>query len=563
MAIYHLEAKVISRGAGRSACAASAYMSCSRIFNDYDGVQHDYTRKQGLKWEKVFLPPMAPPEWQDREQLWNAVEAAEKAKDSRLAREFVIALPVELDKEAWVKLLSDFIQEQFVKEGMCADVAIHDTDGHNPHAHIMLTVRPLTEKGTWQQKTQKEYLCVRGNEEQGFTAEEFKTAQNEGWEKQYQYKVGKKKVWMTTAEAEAHGYERVSKYPKSTKFGRQNPISERWNSEDQLVTWRAAWADAVNRSLEQAGRAERIDHRSHTARGLDEQPTIHEGVAACAMEKQGINAERCAMNRQIKADNRILRNLKATIARLTEAVKQTVPTIADALETIRANMIVLRYAAIQFREWRYSEQRYQKQVKANYSDYQTVRNSIRDKLAKRKKLQKEYDALPIISMFKRRELAAQIAELTEEIEELRSEETSLIRGFGKKDAAGMKEVESEMAQSETRSGSYWESEQKYSRELDAERKKFMETKAQADDLDQADLIAARMDIRPVKEQDAIQTIQRAIGREIYPHERENTAHDVDVMLDEEFLEIRYRAEQRYAGRDKQHEKKTRSRDWER
>ena len=166
-------------------------------------------------------------------------------------------------------------------------------------------------------------------------------------------------------------------------------------------------------------------------------------------------------------------------------------------------------------------------------------------------------------MFKRRELAAQIAELTEEIEELRSEETSLIRGFGKKDAVGMKEVESEMAQAEVKSSSYWESEQKYSRELDAEKEKFMETKAQAGDLDQAELVAVRMDIRPEKEQDAIQTIQRAIQREIYPHERQDTAHDVDVMLDEEFLELRYRAEQRYAGRDKQHEKKSRSQEWER
>ena len=166
-------------------------------------------------------------------------------------------------------------------------------------------------------------------------------------------------------------------------------------------------------------------------------------------------------------------------------------------------------------------------------------------------------------MFKRRELTAQIEGLTEEIEELRSEETSLIRGFGKKGAAGMKEVEAEMAEPESKSGSYWESEQKYSRELDAEKEKFMETKAQAGDLDQAELIVARIDVRPRKEQDAIQTIQRAIGREIYPHERQNSVHDVDVMLDEEFLELQYRAEQRYAGRDKSHGKKSQAQEWER
>lgn len=197
MAIYHLEAKVVSRGAGRSAAAAAAYLSCSRIYNDYDGIQHDYTRKQGLVWQQVFLPPQAPPEWQDREKLWNAVEAAEKAKDSRLARELVVALPIELNQEQQISLIEEFIQEQFVADGMCADAAIHDTDGHNPHAHILLTVRPLDEKGQWQYKTEKEYLCVRNGEERGFTTAEFLKAQKEGWEKQYPYKIGKRKsIWL-------------------------------------------------------------------------------------------------------------------------------------------------------------------------------------------------------------------------------------------------------------------------------------------------------------------------------------------------------------------------------
>ena len=164
MAIYHMQAKVVSRGSGRSAVAASAYMSCSRMYNDYDGIQHDYTRKHGLIYQEVLLPPMASPEWKDREQLWNAVEAAEKTKDSRLAREFVVALPVELDKDSNISLLKDFIQKNFVDMGMCADFAIHDTDGHNPHAHILLTVRPLNENGTWQYKTEKEYLCIKNGE---------------------------------------------------------------------------------------------------------------------------------------------------------------------------------------------------------------------------------------------------------------------------------------------------------------------------------------------------------------------------------------------------------------
>lgn len=109
MAIYHLEAKVVSRGAGRSAVAASAYLSCTNILNDYDGVRHDFTRKKGLVWQDVFLPEFAPAEWKDRGLLWNAVEKNEKTKDSRLAREFVPALPIELTPAQWQELLTDFM----------------------------------------------------------------------------------------------------------------------------------------------------------------------------------------------------------------------------------------------------------------------------------------------------------------------------------------------------------------------------------------------------------------------------------------------------------------------
>ncbi|MCD7883794.1 MAG: MobA/MobL family protein, partial [Lachnospiraceae bacterium] len=345
MAIYHLEAKVISRGNGRSACAAAAYMSCSKIYNDYDGILHDYTHKQGLAWQQVFLPENAPSEWQDREVLWNAVEENEKTKDSRLAREFVAALPVELNKVQWQALLTEFVQEQFVADGMCADVCIHDTDGHNPHAHIMLTVRPLDEQGKWQYKTQKEYLCVRGGEERGFTAAEFKTAQADGWEKQYPYipEKGKKKIYLPPSEADRRGLIRVDKHPKSTKYGRQNPIAAKWNSEEQLLTWRVAWADAVNRCLEKWKCSERIDHRSHAERGIDEQPTIHEGVTAGKLEYKGIVSDRRELNRQIKADNELLRELKAQIKKLTNAVKEVIPAVAETLEKIREHMVTLQY----------------------------------------------------------------------------------------------------------------------------------------------------------------------------------------------------------------------------
>lgn len=152
--------------------------------------------------------------------MWNAVEEAEKSKDSRLAREFVVALPVELSKEQNISLISEYVKDNFAADEMCADFCIHDTDGHNPHAHIMLTVRPLDQNGKWQSKTEKEYLCVKNGEERGFTSAEFKSAQADGLKKQYQYFVGKKKVYMPPSQAE--GLERVSKYPKSTRYGSKN-----------------------------------------------------------------------------------------------------------------------------------------------------------------------------------------------------------------------------------------------------------------------------------------------------------------------------------------------------
>ena len=421
MAIYHLEAKVVSRGAGRSAVAASAYLSCSRLYNDYDGIQHDYTRKQGLVWQQIFLPEYAPQEWQNREKLWNAVEEVETAKDSRLAREFVVALPIELNREQQIELLQAFIQEQFVSDGMCADAAIHDTDGHNPHAHILLTVRPLDEQGHWQYKTEKEYLCVRNGEERGFTAAEFKTAQNEGWEKQYPYKVGKKKVYMTPSDAEARGLVRADKHPKSTRYGRQNPISERWNSEEQLVEWRKAWADVTNLYLECAGRAERIDHRSNAARGLDEIPTIHEGVTAQALERKGIVSDRCELNRQIRADNALLRELKAAVKKLGQAVKNTIPVIAEAMEKLLANMIVFHY---QLRHIGLGKQRMKEYIHAvqpKLVRYTELVQEIRGKSKERKSLLAEKKETPFYLIPKQRELSRRIAELTEELEELKSE----------------------------------------------------------------------------------------------------------------------------------------------
>ena len=501
MAIYHMESKIVSRGTGRSVVAASAYMSCSRMYNDYDGIQHDYTRKQGLVWQQVFLSPQAPQKWHDREQLWNAVEAAEKTKDSRLAREIIVALPVELDHEEQIVLTSAYISQQFVADGMCADVAIHDTDGHNPHAHILLTMRPLNEDGTWQYKTEKEYLCMKDGEERGFTAAEYKSAQSDGWEKQYLYRIGRKKVYMTPTAAAEHGYVRADKHPKSSRYGRQNPITARWNSEDQLIAWREAWADMANRAIEQAGLEERIDHRSHAARGFDEQPTIHEGVEAMHIEDKGFVSERRALNRQIRADNALLRELKEQIRQLSKAVQMDITRLADALEKLRADMVIFCYHLSHIREGREKRLNDFRLLRQISDEYGRVDRKLRETRKTRKALIAEKRELSPLHVFKHKELAAQIAEKTEDIEELKSRRVSILRRAGCKEDAGSSELQQRMAMIEGMLQKLDEQERRFSALSDQTRQKYADLQRRAAQIDADELNTARQGVRS-KYQDA-------------------------------------------------------------
>ena len=563
MAIYHLEAKVISRGAGRSAVAAAAYMSCSQILNDYDGVQHDYTRKQGLVWQQIFLPEYAPPEWSDRGTLWNAVEENEKTKDSRLAREFVVALPIEMGSVEWEKLLTEFIQDNFVADGMCADVCIHDTDGHNPHAHIMVTVRPLAENGQWQYKTEKEYLCIRDGEEMGFTGAEFKEAQKEGWEKQYQYKVGRKKEYMTPSAAEVAGYERASKTPKSTRFGRQNPIAARWNSDEQLVLWRSAWADVTNRYLERVGAEARIDHRSHADRGILEQPTIHEGVTARAMEQQGFIADRCELNRQIKADNKLLRELRSAFEKIAKAVKNTVPALAEAMETLRRNMLIFRYQVLHTKANRRSIKNTLADVVPVLRQCSDLVGQIKTLSRERKGLLDEKKATSVLNILKQRELTKRIAQLSEDIEELRSEKAMILSRFDKTDDDGMKEVKKWVASMESSLQRLEQTEAKYQAELDAALAQFRELAGEAENMDKAELHAHRQILRKPYAQDARDKLQQALGKQYSAITMMEAQQDVDHLLREDERKLEPPVQKRPIRHQPEPRKKQPKRDYKR
>ena len=205
------------------------------------------------------------------------------------------------------------------------------------------------------------------------------------------------------------------------------------------------WADVSNRCLERAGREERIDHRSNAARGLDEIPTIHEGVAAQALERKGILSDRCELNRQIRADNALLRELKAAARKLAQAVKNTLPAIAEAMENLRANMIVFHYQLRHIGRGRQRMKEYIHAVQPKLVRYTELVQEIRGKGKQRKSLLAEKKETPFYLIPKQHELSRRIAELTEELEELKSEKDMLLHSLECTDDAGITAVKKDIS----------------------------------------------------------------------------------------------------------------------
>lgn len=321
---------------------------------------------------------------------------------------------------------------------------VYPGDGHNPHAHIMLTVRPLKENGEWANKTEKEYICIRDGEERGCTAAEFKEAKLQGWEKQYPYFVDNKKVYLTATEGEDRHLKRASKYPKCTKFGRQNPISERWNSEDFLQSCRAAWADVVNQQLEHNFMDVRIDHRSNAERGMDEKPTIHEGVIARALERKGILSDRCELNREIKADNNLLCEVKAEVRHLEKMARGDDASLAEALEKNKSMMIITRYQII-FNARQLSEMKQMlNETLPMLREYHGVMKKLKPLQKQVKALKQELDDCSPIQFLYKKQIQNQMDTLRQVMNPLYKSQMGILCSLGCKDNDAVKEVEKKM-----------------------------------------------------------------------------------------------------------------------
>ena len=326
MPVPHLEIRIVQRSKGSSAVAGAAYQAGEKLFSEYDQKMKNYLYKKEVVYTEVMLPTNAPPGYADRATLWNAAEEIEKQWNSQLARRFVVALPREAPTAMYPQMMQEYCQEHFVSKGMCCDFAIHDPDppGHNPHCHIMLTMRPLDERGAWAAKSKKEYDLDENGERIRLPSGRYKTH----------------KVDLTG-----------------------------WNDKDNTLLWRKAWADFTNDFLERNGSPERIDHRSNAERGIDELPTVHMGVAACQMEKKGIATEKGELNRNIQKANRLIREIRAQISKLKEWIadllkaRETAPEQPQQSPNL-ANLL-MKYLSIQREKSRKYSQRWQQQHAAD------------------------------------------------------------------------------------------------------------------------------------------------------------------------------------------------------
>ena len=284
MALYHFHVGQVKRSAGQSAIESAAYRAGEKLYSEYYGQVSDYTRKGGVMHTEILLPPHAPCEYADRQTLWNAVEDAERNKNAQLAYSFDIALQNEFSTEENIALARQLLLDNFVSRGMIADFAVHQPDKKdgipNPHFHVLCPIRPLNPDGTWGAKQRRVYR-----------------------------KDGKFDAVPTTD----------------------------WGKPETLEAWREAWAALCNAKFEEKGLPDRIDHRSYERQGVEQHPTVHEGVAVRQMEARGIVTNKGERNRWIKSANAMLRSLRDMIKELaawltgTRVRLESMPSLAKLL----------------------------------------------------------------------------------------------------------------------------------------------------------------------------------------------------------------------------------------
>ena len=332
----HYSISVVSRGSSQSVMAAASYCLGQKLYSTHDGEwKYPHSSPQRVRYTEVMLPPNAPPEYADRQALWNAVDEAEKRADAQTARRFVITLPKELTYEQNLSLIRAYCQEQFVSKGMICDLYYHDEHDGNPHVHLLLTMRAMDEQGRWLPKTKTTYVLDENGERIR----------------------GKNGRWLRD---------------------RQNTVD--WSNPQNGEIWRHEWEVAQNKALEVAGRPERIDMRSYERQGItDLEPQIHLGPEAAALERKGIPTTRGERNREIKRVNAIIHALQKSVAALGEWL-QSIKEALTRHETIsnpgdyNLGDVLLSYLQLRKEDREFWAHR--AQTKASLKDLQAVSNAV-------------------------------------------------------------------------------------------------------------------------------------------------------------------------------------------
>ena len=282
----HYDIAIVKHGKA-SAVAKAAYQSGERLYSDREHRTKKYKKEEGeVVYTEIMLPPHAPPEYADRNTLWNAVEAVEPNWNSQLARRFVITLPMELSLEANIELIREYCRKEFLGKGMIVDLCVHDPapPGHNPHAHVLLTMRPIDEHGHWMPKARKEYIL----DENG---ERIRTAKG-NWKS--------RKVRTTD-----------------------------WDDRGNAEMWRHDWEVIQNRYLEMANQPERVSLKSYERQGIEQIPTVHMGPAVAAMERKGVQTDIGNLNRDIRETNRLMAAIRRAITGLMSWLSEIKTAIAE------------------------------------------------------------------------------------------------------------------------------------------------------------------------------------------------------------------------------------------
>lgn len=316
--------------------AGASYYLGQKLYSEYDHEwKYPHSDPKRVRYTEVMLPSNAPPEYADRQTLWNAVDAAEKSTKAQTARRFTITLPRELTFEQNLSLIREYCAKQFVDKGMICDLYYHDSGNGNPHVHLMLTMRAMDEQGRWLPKTKTAYVL----DENG------------------QRIRGDNGKWL-----------------------RERMDTVDWNDQKYAEIWRHEWEVAQNNALEAAGRTERIDMRSYERQGItDMEPQIHIGPEAAALERKGVFTTRGERNREIKHVNTLIRGLQKAIAALDEWL-QGIKEMLSRHETISnpdnysLGEVLLSYLELRKADREFWDHR--AQTKASLKDLQAILNAI-------------------------------------------------------------------------------------------------------------------------------------------------------------------------------------------